>query len=290
MQRVERERRFGAARGGGQADARECGRRRAEHESRLRGSGDSEVTAGGNGIATKSDPLLDGTSKIRVAEMSVDVRTGGIASAADRAESIALAAGGEVDSDDRTSGTHGTASLVLRVPPDQLTAVLRQLGRLGKEVSRQLSTTDVTEKVADVRSRVISAQQSIARLRTLYASATRVADVISIESELNTREADLESLQAQQRTLDRQTALATVTLSLQTATHAAPAPKKKHYSGFVGGLRRGWDGFVHAASAVANGIGTALPFLVLLLLVAGAARLVWRRRPRRADLDAQPQS
>jgi ABC-type methionine transport system permease subunit len=36
---------------------------------------------------------------------------------------------------------------------------------------------------------------------------------------------------------------------------------------------------VHAASAVANGIGTALPFVVLLVVVAGVARLIWRRRP-----------
>ena len=53
-------------------------------------------------------------------------------------------------------------------------------------------------------SRVASAQQAIVRLRTLYGKAAKVRDVIAIEGELNSREADLESLQAQQRALAAQ--------------------------------------------------------------------------------------
>jgi hypothetical protein len=68
--------------------------------------------------------------------------------------------------------------------------VLTQLAKLGKETSRSGSARDVTTKVADVNSRVASAQQAIDRLRSLYAKATKVRDVIAIEAELNTREAD----------------------------------------------------------------------------------------------------
>ena len=229
--------------------------------------------------------LADDSAKIRVAQMTVDIARGKVAEAADRAESIALGVGGEVDTDDRSSGRYATASLLLRVPPSSLTSVLGQLGRLGHEESRQLSTTDVTERVADVNSRVASAQQAIARLRALYSSATKVGDVISVESELSQRESDLESLQAQQRALQRQTSLASITLTLQTAKAVAkPAPRKHHHSrsGFVGGLSRGWDGFVAAAKWVATAVGTLLPFLVLLALLAVAARIAWRRRPHPA--------
>lgn len=234
-------------------------------------------------------PIEDGSAKIRVAQMTVDVKRGGVAGAADRAESTALGVGGEVDADDRTSGRDATASLQLRVPPEALTTVLGQLSRLGHEASRQLSTTDVTEKVADVDSRVASAGQSIVRLRTLYANAAKVGDIIAIESELNQREADLESLQAQQRALARQTSMATITLTLRTAVKAVvpkPKPKQHHRSGFLGGLERGWDGFVAAASWVAIAVGTVLPFLVLLALLGAVGRLVWRRRPHPAPAPA----
>jgi acetolactate synthase regulatory subunit len=222
-------------------------------------------------------PLDDGSAKIRVAEMTVEVRRGPVAAAADRAGGIAIGVGGEVDADQRTSGKNATASLQLRVPPVALTSVLRQLGALGHEVSRQVSTTDVTEKVADVDSRVASARGSIARLRALYAQARKVGDVIAVESELGTREADLESLEAQQRTLSRQTSMATISLSLQTAQPVVAAKRAEHRGGFLGGLERGWHGFAEAASWAAAAAGTVLPFLALLALVGLGARMVWRR-------------
>src|SRR4051812_1514546 len=270
---------FGSAGGGAAA-----GPERAAGGKVANGSGGSVGSDSGNGGAQldKTAPLGDGTAEIRTAQLTVAVRRGGVAAAANRADAIATAAGGEVDADNRSTGPSAAATLELRVPPSALLQVLKDLSALGKEKARQSSTTDVTEKVADVNSRVASAQRSIAALRTLYASASKVGDVIAIETELSGREADLESLQAQQRALARQTEMAAVTLELQTAARGAVAPApKKHRSGFVGGLQRGWDGFVSSAKWVATGVGTVLPFGVLLLLVALAARVLWRRLPHR---------
>lgn len=234
-------------------------------------------TPAGGAAAAGAAPPVESRSVIRTAQLSVQVRD--VAAQANRAEQIATAAGGSVDSDDRTSQQRPSATLVLRVPQDVLAATIDKLSALGREISRQTSTRDVTGQVADVSSRVASAQASIARLRTLFAAASKVSDIIAIESELAQRESDLESLQAQQRALAAQTAMATVTLEL---TGLAPvAAKHRGATGFLGGLQRGWEAFVAAAGAVATGIGAALPFLVLLALV-GAAALVLRRRLRTA--------
>jgi hypothetical protein len=229
-------------------------------------------------------PLVGGAYQIRTARMTVAVKGArNVAARADTAETITVAAGGEVDSDDRTSGPHATAALQLRVPPDALDETLTRLSHLGTEKTRQSSTTDVTQTVADVRSRVESAQQSIDRLRTLFHKATTVSAIIELEDELSSREADLESLQAQDRALARETSLATITLTLVTAVkhHVPPATHKKEQRGFLGGLQRGWDGFTAAAAWVAGAIGTVLPFLVLLVALALAGRLLWPRLPRR---------
>jgi hypothetical protein len=163
----------------------------------------------------------------------------------------------------------------MRVPPTRLSSVLGQLSRLGTERSRHLTTRDVTSRVADVTSRVSSARTAIARLRTLYSRAKKVSDVIAIEAELSTREAGLESLEAQQRALAQQTATASVTLYLLNR-RAAPPPVH-HRSGFVGGLENGWDAFLRVASWVATAAGALLPFAVIALLVAVAGRFVWVR-------------
>jgi hypothetical protein len=213
-------------------------------------------------------------AKIRIAQITVVIKYGdSVADRADAATTIAIRAGGEVDADDRSAGAQPSATLVVRVPPTQLRRVLDAFGRLGRERSRQLSTQDVSAKVADVTARVASARAAIARLRQLYARAVKVADVIAIESELATRESDLESLEAQQRALARQTSTAVVTLSLRSGP--APAAAQRHRTGFIGGLRNGWDAFTATISALATALGAVLPFAVLLVLLGAAARLLW---------------
>jgi hypothetical protein len=249
----------------------------------------SPPSAGGSASqgSTAAGLILPSQAVIRTADLRVLVtgtsQASGadrIAQQADRAEQIAVTAGGSLDSEQRSSGSSASAWLTLKVPPAALTSVLSQLSALGRELSRRSGSQDVTAQVADVGSRVTSAQQSIERLRTLYTAATKVSDVIAVESELAQREADLESLEAQQRALTAQTSMATVTLTL---TASAALPPAQQTRGFLGGLERGWHAFTAAAVAVATGIGAALPFAAVLAALAAAAVLVRRRlRPSSA--------
>src|SRR6202012_1710034 len=104
-----------------------------------------------------------------------------VAQQADAAEAIALRVGGEVSADDRVSGKHASATLVLREPPSALESTLAALSKLGTEKERQVSTIDVTQRVADVSSRVLSAQDAIAQLRSLYRRAAKIFDMIKVE-------------------------------------------------------------------------------------------------------------
>jgi hypothetical protein len=221
------------------------------------------------------------SAKIRTADMTVSVKHGeSVATKADQAEAIANGVGGEVDTDDRTTGKYPSATLLLRVPPEDLSTVLHDLSALGIEKARQLSTRDVTSRVADVTSRVASSRAAIARLRVLYQHAVKVSDVITIESELSNRESDLESLQAQQRALDAETSTAAITLSLVSAPpakHKVVPVTHHHRSGFVGGLLNGWDAFARGAAWVATAVGAVLPFAVLLAVIALLIRVLWPR-------------
>ncbi len=233
--------------------------------------------------------LVESQALIRTADLQVAVKPGTVGTQAGRAEDIAIGAGGSVFGDDRSSGKAASASLTLKVPPDSLDGVLDRLAGLGAEQSRNVSTQDVTQQVADVDSRVQSARDSIARLRALYDHAVKVSDVISIEGELATREADLESLEAQQRSLAAQTSMATVRLELTSATPApAPPHKTTHRHGIAGAFVTGWHGFTAAVAWLARALATTLPFLVVVLLLAGGGLLLWRRRPTPAAPSPTP--
>jgi hypothetical protein len=228
-----------------------------------------------------SPPIVVTQALIRTADLTVEIAHGrSVTAPADRAERIAIAAGGLVYAEERSAGPHPAATLTLKVPGAVLRDVVDKLAGLGYEKSRDSSTQDVTGDVADVASRVQSAQTGIAQLRILLDRATKIGDLIALENELSQREADLEALEAKQRALDAQTSMATVTLHLTTAAAPTPVHHKHHDAGgFVGGLQDGWRAFAAAAGAVATGIGALLPFLALALVI-GAATVVVRRRLR----------
>lgn len=206
----------------------------------------------------------------------IRVRSEDVTRDAERAALLVDTAGGQISGDVRGGvGEQQTADLVLRVPPGAVDDVLTGLADLGEELSRSVSSEDVTTVVADVDSRVQSLQASLDRLRGLIADATDITDLVTLERELAGRETELESLQAQQRALNDQVALATVTLHL-VAVRADASDDDS--TGFLAGLSDGWSAFVTVGAALLTAIGAALPFLGLLALLAGAAVLVTRRR------------
>ncbi|HEX6656886.1 MAG TPA: hypothetical protein VF065_02315, partial [Ilumatobacter sp.] len=55
------------------------------------------------------------------------------------------------------------------------------------------------------------------------------------------------------------------------------------------GLRSGWDAFVAVVLGIVYVLAVLLPFLVVMLVIAGLAWLVLRRRPTRV-MPARPEA
>jgi hypothetical protein len=209
-----------------------------------------------------------------------------------RAQIDALLAryGGYVAEEQTTTSRSGrlrTSSLRLRVPATDFGTVISAFKQLGHAPLVDTKTEDVTTQVIDVNARVQTTRDSIRTLRGFLRHTTHVDALIQIESDISEREADLESLLAQQRYLDNQTALATIDVLLRAPAHHAPPPNQ-HDTGFLAGLAGGW----HALAAVAAGaftvVGAVLPFAVLLVLLGVPAWLLVRRLLRRRTETPAP--
>lgn len=72
--------------------------------------------------------------------------------------------------------------------------------------------------MVDLKSRIATAETSVARLRELLAQATDIDNVVALEQQLLQRETDLETLRGQLHTLETQVALATIYLTITEAT------------------------------------------------------------------------
>lgn len=230
-------------------------------------------------------PGAAGTHVIRTTELSVEVRSAPKAAAA--ARSTVEASGGLVatETTERIDDEHETSHLVLRVPQDSYQEVLRELTGSGKLLSRSSNAKDVTDQVVDVESRIATQRASVTRVRELMDKAEKLTDVVTLEGELSSRQADLESLLAQQASLKDRTSLATITLDL-TEPDAPRKDGKDDDPGFLDALGGGWDAFVTMFRWIAVAIGAAAPFLATAALVLVVWRVLRARRAARTAVAA----
>ncbi|MFN8167269.1 MAG: DUF4349 domain-containing protein [Candidatus Nanopelagicales bacterium] len=173
-----------------------------------------------------------------------------------------------------------SSTTTLRLANDKVDALLRDVAALGTVETSSRSSADVSAEVADVDARVRTAEASLARVRALMGKATSIGDIVALEGELSRRQADLEALQARQRTLADQTAQATVTVRLYD--ESAPAPVEER-TGFLAGLAAGWDAFTGAMVAALTVLGALVPFLIVLVPAGLLVRVLVRRSRRTAD-------
>jgi len=251
-------------------------------------------SSGGSG-GQNTPPLLANRDVIYTADITV--RATNIKQAVSSVESLVGNHGGVVYAEqvdltpkDPENPGDASATITLKVPPDQLSATLTDVSDVGTEVSRNENSDDVTSKVVDVNARIDAANASIARLTDLLNHTGSVADLLNVESDLSQRDADLESLEQQQKALKAQTSQATITVHLVATppvAKVAPPVKKAHVFGFLRGLRGGWHAFTAAVSGVATALGALLPFLIVLAII-GIAVLVGRRRFARARHSGEP--
>jgi hypothetical protein len=200
--------------------------------------------------------------------------------ARNEAVALAQAAGGDVASEER-SGTDDerSATLVLRVPPEDFDALVTNLGKLGKVLDTRTETQDVTGQVADIEGRIKAAQDSAAQIRKLINRANAISDIVALEREYQARDAEIQSMSAQLASLKDRAGRSTVTLTVVQPPKKAAVDKDEEIAGFVGGLKAGWNAFVMTVTVLLTVVGVLLPFLAVVAVGLAIWLPIRRRRP-----------
>lgn len=197
---------------------------------------------------------------IRTAYVSVDVYdvATGVSAIADLTANLE----GQLQSQSvQGTGEDSSANMTVRVPASNLDALLASIDTLGEVTSSSVDAQDVAVEVIDLEARITTLEESIDRLRDLQGQAASVADLVTVESELSARQAELESLTARRDYLMRQVEMSTAYISLTTTTTGPGVTPD-----FLGGLERGWNSLI----SLAAGLITLGGFLMPYLLLAGA--------------------
>ena len=226
---------------------------------------------------------LDGAKIIRTGSATVVVKRGTFDEAVARLTSMATGLGGYVSGSERSAiDGHPQGTITLRVPANEFDRVTGELDRIGEVTSSNTSSQDVTGEYTDVAAHITALKAEREQILLVLDKANTVPDILSVRDRLNAVQVELDQLQGRKQVLDDQTSLATLTVSLREKGSAAastvPAEERR-------GLSKVWhdstDRFLDGARAIALGLATLAPWLLLAALLYLPYR-AWSRREERA--------
>lgn len=120
-------------------------------------------------------------------------------------------------------GEQRTGTMTFRIPEQHFREFLNDAEGLSLEVnSREVSGEDVTEEFVDLESRMKSKRVVEARLLDFMNSAQKTEDLLKISDDLAIVQEDIEKIAGRKKFLENQTALSTVTLTLEENAVAVP--------------------------------------------------------------------
>jgi hypothetical protein len=267
--------------GGGGGDATAAGDTLQDSAGGGGGGGGGEVAAAAPGggdesggidlTAAEADRQIVSTATVALSVEELDA-------AVARVDRLVDDESGLIFAEDTDLREGAVTHLTIKVPPAAFRDALTALADIGEVETQTITTDDVTDQVVDLDSRITTAEASVTRLRLLLDRAERISDITTIENQLLQRETDLETLRGQQRTLERQVALATIDVTLSAERTSPPPPEDDSQVGFMDGLRGGASALHTFAIGVSAVVGALLPWSPLLLV---GAFVLWRLTRRR---------
>jgi len=186
---------------------------------------DEAAPVAANALRARSSGML----QLIAYQVTLSIEVKEFAAAKTKLEEIVAQAGGYIAQarSAETPNQPQRADLTLRVPAEQLSAVLEELRGLGRVVNEQISSEEVTEQVIDLDARMRNARATEQRLiRVLNERTGKVADVLEVEREITRTRQEIERMDARRQNLLQRAEMATVQVALLEEFQAQlqPAP------------------------------------------------------------------
>lgn len=163
-----------------------------------------------------------------------------------------------MDANTRYGSTSRYATMVIRVPADQLDHFAADVAEASNVVYRSESTNDVTLSYVDMESRKTALLVEQERLMALLEQAGSLEEILQIETRLTEVRYELESIESQLRTYDNLVDYATVTLSISEVKVLTDVEEEE--KGFWETIG---EGFLDSVSGLWNGIKKVFSFLLI---------------------------
>ncbi|WLR53657.1 DUF4349 domain-containing protein [Mesobacillus subterraneus] len=192
--------------------------------------GEKQVADAGEKATAEGQSDKDGAQstdqRMVIYNAEMDIRVDNFEKARNALEQQAKAYKGYIvqSNSTRYDGEQQSGTMTFRIPQEHFHAFLNDAEGLSVQVNnRQVSGQDVTEEYVDLESRLKSKKIVEARLIDFMKQAQKTEDLLKISSDLAEVQEQIEQIAGRKKFLENQTALSTVTITLQE--NEVPVPK-----------------------------------------------------------------
>lgn len=261
------------------------------------GTGSPEAADGAKADEAAPSATVSGTDRLVILTQTLQLEVESTSETVDAIRTLTKAAGGEItdlqvatQTDEWIyrydeygyavgSGTALRGWMTIRVPADSVDEFTDSVRSLGTVTYQSEGSSDVTQQYVDLNAQLENLQAEEVRLREFFNAAKSVEDMLAIETELSRVRGEIESLDAQIKYLERQAALATVTIEL-TEVEPVVRPAGDTW-GFSDAVTSGFQGAAGVLNFVITVLIASSPLWIVALIVLAIVYLVHRARKKR---------
>jgi len=258
-------------------------------------------------IGGRNDQFADNAQVAQASASAMDrkiIRNGNLALETDsptdglrRITAIAESLGGFVVTSEfkQTSSNQSSANqsvtVVARVPSMQFSAALEQIRSVGSHVIQEnISGQDVSEEYLDLEARIRTKKALEAQFLEIMKQAHKVSDALEVQSQIAEVRTEIERYEGRRRFLENQSALSTITITLQMPAPLVAATT----TGFGQSIKATFGDAIDIAASIVLGLIKFIIVLTPIAIIFGIpAWLVWRtvrrRLPKKSEPVAEPQ-
>jgi hypothetical protein len=225
-------------------------------------------------------PARDSAKVVKTGSVSLEVQPKGVGPTMTRLGGMATGLGGYVaDTKTAEGGDDPSGSVTLRVPVDTFEQLIGQVRGLGTVKSSTTHGQDVTAQYADIQARLTALSATRDQLLTVLRKASAIGDILAVQDRLNDVQTQIDQLQGQQKVLDDQTSMASLSVDVAPKGTTPKTPSTPT------GIGKAWNdarhGFTSGVEDILAASGTILVVLLVLAALAALARLGWQAARRR---------
>jgi len=176
-------------------------------------------------------------------------------------------------------------TIIVRVPTDKYDVLISDVAAIGKVMSQNISSRDVTEEYIDLEARQKTQKELESRLLKLLSEKTaRLTDIVEVEEKLASVRNNIESTEGRMRFLRNQAEFSTLTISVFEPSLLETSSGGGFFYELGQGFKKGLSGFTKVLSSLIMIVIALLPVIVILYIVYLIIKRIWKKRKLKKDV------